>query len=565
MTAVRALVTIGLASLWLALFVPPMFMWGHPTANIPGVDAIESAALLSPTRLKVERASFAYRAGLRTGDVLGCLSKADKQILEGAAYDGRPISMCVERGGHIRQIAFVAQMGPPLRNIFGGTAGTLVRIGIEVAFLLTGIALVILRPGLSTWLFFVYALGSAHTFSLEKNATLWPAALYSLAYGLTILARSAVQFLLLFSITVPDDGIPTGWRRRAFFAILPIVAAACAFQAWEIVQTYYNVSITLNYLTDQIGTVLTILVVLARLVTMSRAERARFGWAAFAIVAGAVAGDLRNVLTVFSTFGSAIAGYATIIMPLALMYAILTRHVIDVRFALSRTVAYAALTTLVVGVIGAVDWATSAYLHEARVAMALDAAVTIGVAFALNRVHHWLELGVDFLLFRKKYDAEHFLSRLGRTLLSATHEETVDRALVRDPQERLDLTFASLYRNSGAAFVLSASSGTEMQPAPAFDLDNDVVRFLNTERTRLPLGDLTDHAFGRSAVALPILEGHTMMGFVVYGIHRDGTTLDPDEIETLERLCDSAAQAYTYIEVSRYRAERLQLVTSTAI
>jgi len=33
--------------------------------------------------------------------------------------------------------------------------------------------------------------------------------------------------------------------------------------------------------------------------------------------------------------------------------------------------------------------------------------------------------------------------------------------------------------------------------------------------------------------------------------------LDPDELETLEHLCDAAAQAYTYIEVSRYRTERL--------
>jgi hypothetical protein len=47
-----------------------------------------------------------------------------------------------------------------------------------------------------------------------------------------------------------------------------------------------------------------------------------------------------------------------------------------------------------------------------------------------------------------------------------------------------------------------------------------------------------------------------MFGFAVYGIHRDGTALDRDELETLSHLCDAAAQAYTCIEVSRYGTER---------
>ncbi|MBV9271175.1 MAG: hypothetical protein JO165_08775 [Candidatus Eremiobacteraeota bacterium] len=44
-----------------------------------------------------------------------------------------------------------------------------------------------------------------------------------------------------------------------------------------------------------------------------------------------------------------------------------------------------------------------------------------------------------------------------------------------------------------------------------------------------------------------------LTGFMVYGIHRGGTQLDPDEIETLERLCASAAQAYTGIELAGFQ------------
>jgi hypothetical protein len=174
-------------------------------------------------------------------------------------------------------------------------------------------------------------------------------------------------------------------------------------------------------------------------------------------------------------------------------------------------------------------------------------------------VHRRVEAIVDFLLFRKKYDAELFLKRLGRTLISASHEETVDRAVVRDPYQRQHLSMAALFRKTENSFVLTAAAGKESSAA-AFDPDHDLVRFLSMEKTRLDLTDLTENPFGHACVATPIHQGPDMTGFAVYGIHRDGTALDPDELETLEHLCDAAAQAYTYIEVSRYRAERSSII-----
>lgn len=568
MTALRAGITVGIATLWLVICVPPMFMSGP--AAITGVHAVRDGSLFPANRVRVDRGSPAYEAGLRTGDVLGCLSLRDYHLLgmelsTPHAYAGTPISTCVRRNGRVLHITFVARMGAPIPNLYGSRAGAALRVCVMLVFFITGIVLVMLRPGLSTWLFFFYAIGSAPSFAVQVQTTVWPAWQHAIAYFLpdvgTFLAGA---FLLLFSIAVPGDGLPRGWRRTAFVIATGLALLTCAYVTLGALRTSSSWSPAAVFLPDQTLTALTIVVVVARLLTMERAERARFGWAAFAIVAGIIFNDLRNGLAAANEYYTAVAADFTIVMPICLIYAISKRHVIDVRFALSRTVVYALLTALTVGVIGAVDWATSAYLHEARVAMALDAAVTIGVAFALNRVHRWMERAVDFLLFRNKYEAEHFLNRLGRTLLSATHEETVDRALVHDPCERLHLTFAVLLRDTGTAFLLSAAAGGEAETVPAFAYDHDIVRFLNTERTRLPLSDFAHHPFGQSALALPILEGRSLTGFVVYGIHRDNTNFDPDEMETLERLCEAAAQAYTYIEVSRYRAERSRTGAATA-
>lgn len=568
MTAVRALVTIGLAGFWFLLTAPPMFM--TPPGINSGVDMVVTGAPVQPIVVRVDPASAAYRAGLRTGDTLRCLSVRDATLIVEPAIGyqqgyraGTPLSACVQRNGTLRTIQFVAQAGPPIDNTYGSNALSALRVCVFMVFFLTGIALVLGRPSPMTWIFFAYCIGNAPSFASGEVWTILPSWQYAIAGGLPFVGTgSAVAFLLLFSVLVPNDRIPDGWRRIAFYAACTIVAADLVLQFTEFYYTSIVVSGAVQSRIDEALTALTILIVLTRLATMHRTERARFGWAAFAIIFGVIVNDMRNVFAVGSLgWLGVLAADLTIVMPLCLMYAILKRHVIDVRFVISRTVVYASLTTLVVAIIGAVDWMTSAYLSQVRVAMAIDAGVTIGLAFVLHRTYRWLETTVDFILFRRKHDAENYLERLARTLLRAQREDTIDHALVHAPCEKLDLTVAGLFRAQGDVFALASAGGSEMFAALPFDRDHELVRFLATERTKLEIRDLRKHVsqsfegHGISpALAIPIFQGDDLTGFAVYGIHRDGTRLDPDEVETLERLCETAAQAYVRIELLRYRA-----------
>jgi hypothetical protein len=86
------------------------------------------------------------------------------------------------------------------------------------------------------------------------------------------------------------------------------------------------------------------------------------------------------------------------------------------------------------------------------------------------------------------------------------------------------------------------------------------VRFLRTERRPFFLTDLRPHASTHLSesgplptVAIPIFKGDDFSAFAVHGLHRDGTKLDPDEVDALENLRDAAAQAYTRVENLRYR------------
>ncbi len=59
---------------------------------------------------------------------------------------------------------------------------------------------------------------------------------------------------------------------------------------------------------------------------------------------------------------------------------------------------------------------------------------------------------------------------------------------------------------------------------------------------------------GSPTVAVPVFNGDELAGFILYGVHRDGTRLDPDEVALLETLAESAGQAYVRVENPRLRA-----------
>ena len=139
--------------------------------------------------------------------------------------------------------------------------------------------------------------------------------------------------------------------------------------------------------------------------------------------------------------------------------------------------------------------------------------------------------------------------------------ETIDRALVEDPYSELDLTMAALFRRDGNAFLPATSAGFATAPMVGLNRDDDIVRFLITWSVRVSIlmiwaigWSADDGRIWRSDHRHPDLRWGRSRRFTLYGVHRDGTRLDPDEIAVLGALAESAGQAYLRVENSRLLA-----------
>ncbi|HEY1976476.1 MAG TPA: hypothetical protein VGG89_08030 [Candidatus Baltobacteraceae bacterium] len=559
----NAIVAIGISLVFFGVVVPPMF--GGYTTAYTGLHAGDIGTPISSAHVTIDPGSPAARAGLRDGDTLGCLNLHDFETLfptfQAAGYGTSPVRGCIVRNGREVPFELVARPGPRAESLYGAIGFILLRVFAYGVFLFVGSALVILRPSLMTWLLFAFCvLTSPAAASSDALLSLSPAKYLAAMLPLQLGQFLSTAALLLFTLVFPDASLPGGWRSIAFGLVCLGSMASVSLEVVHMVSASVSAGVFGGALVRNVNlvtAVVVVLVMLGRLAGMRPADRARFGWVTFGIVVGVVANFMRLLPGNF--FLGTFAGTLTVIMPITLMYAILRRHVIDVRFAISRTVVYGAITTLIVGIIATVDWVTSVYLNGLRIALAIDALVTICLGIAMHRLYGAIENAVDFLVYRRKHEAENYLKRLARTLLRADREDTIDRALVNDPYEKLELAMAALFRTDGDRYSAVASLG--WNHGTDFDREHDVVRFLTTERARIQLGDFRQAVkaelveSGTSpTIAIPIFEGDDLRGFALYGLHRDGTNLDPDEQEVLETLCQTAAQAYVRVENLELRA-----------
>lgn len=245
--------------------------------------------------------------------------------------------------------------------------------------------------------------------------------------------------------------------------------------------------------------------------------------------------------------------------PLVMIYAVLRHHLLDISFVVNRALVYSILTAVIVAVVAVVDWVAGKYLFETRAALAVEAAIAIGLGFALQRMHGLLESFVDRVVFAGRHAAERHIERVIAALAFAKTQDAVLKALVDDPHAALDLASCDVFIDDGTTLTLRASNGRHGPEIKQLSRDDAMARLLLSERRPIDIAEVHWRAPHASAVALdiavPLFSRNDLLGIAFYGRHRNGTAIDPEERDLLTRLCDAAAVAYEAVALVQAREE----------
>ncbi len=536
--------------------------WGEGTFGItlpPRVGTVVS----------VDRGSPADRAGIRAGDRL--VDRGDREIASRlrSPYPGERERLELQRGNVVYRATLSAIPNPSF--------GTWQRIGGILAyipptvFLIVAFLIVFLRPSIMSWSFYVFAVGYFGTSPLFMY---WSHVLPLPAYAAltfvlsTVLGPWSVLPLLPFVLRFPNGDV-LGWRRRVdpFVWIFLALSYVLYVFEWRIYYSAESIPAwdTIASAVIPLATFLFAGLILAKnFVTATPSDRQRWGFLAIGTLASFVAYAVYFVPGVPFAVGQ-VVGFAVVLMPLCIGYAVFRLRVLDVNFVLNRALVYGLLSLGVIAFISLLDWFFSRVLAIGRFAIGVELLVTIGVGVLLDRINRATENFVESVFFRRRRLAEKHLRRAASALPYATDEAAIVDGLVQVPVDALELAAAALYRRSagGARFEGVATARQTQVAPPGFDANDLFVRMLLADESIVWLDDVRSHLDAANAaiytLAVPVTVRHELVSFTLYGAHANGAQLDPDEVEMLQELAREAARAYDHVEAERARERYAQL------
>jgi hypothetical protein len=457
-----------------------------------------------------------------------------------------------------------------LAQVLGVLAMIPATIFVAIAFVL-----VFLRPNVMTWSFFAYATGFLST---QASIAFYQSYLHGFAFTLlslllnTVWGNFAVLPLLPFILRFPDDRL-TGFTKafdRGLWAAIALAFGAYVYE-WIYYEhgTYPSWSAALDTWLPLATFAVATLILVQKFKHATPQVRQRVGFLTLGLIVSFVAYAVYFLPWIPRPVAE-IIGFAVVIMPITVMYAVLKHRVLDVNFVLNRALVYGILSVFVIAFVSLLDWLAGHVIAGERFATGVELVLTIAVGFLLDRINRAVSNAVDLIFFRDRRAAEDYLRRAARALPYATEESAVSESLVQVPVDALVLSAAALYRrgNDGERFEgIATSSNTEVAPF-GFDRNHLLVRMLQSGEQRVWLDELRGHLDREQAkhyvLAVPVTVRHELVSFTLYGPHRNGSQLDPEEVDLLEDLAREASRAYDHIEAVRVRERYAQLVTASA-
>jgi len=237
-------------------------------------------------------------------------------------------------------------------------------------------------------------------------------------------------------------------------------------------------------------------------------------------------------------------------------YAVLRHRVLDLGFAVNRTLVYAAVSAILLAAFGLTEWAVDHFIPVAgrEKNVLLDAAVAVGVFLTFHRVRDAVEHGIERLFYRRWQMAEQRLRRFVREAPFVTRSDTLTHGFVEALRRFTDGAEAAVYlvdEEGAVQRVNGAASGV----GETIDLDDPALVALRTEHKAMRLED-TDSSLPSGLIA-PMVNRNQVIGVALLGAKPDDMDYRPDEIELIDW-----ATRQVGVDLHALKVEQLELTAA---
>jgi len=538
-----------------------------PPSAVNGFDARGDGAAQVVTR--VAPGSAAAEAGLAPGDRL---SLADNDLVYRIRFattekPGETLPLLVDHQGQTRRVVLVARAQ---QSKFGGlgVAYELIRL-----VLIALAALVVLRQSDRPFARSLAGFYIAFAFGFLGRPP-WYGEGVRLALSLSRPAAFvyALAALAHFAATFPTPSA-TGFRRHLpRIATIIGIAGGALFAAGSLVPIVFGTGFRSVLSSDAVSYSLALMLLIAQLACVAAgfvigareanaADRPRLRWLALSFTIG-----FAGLMPAVALEAAGVPESSWFLLPLTLVaipigstYAILRHRLIDVGFVINRAIVFAIISGLIVFSFSILEFVLGKYLTRLGNVQSsvLEAALALGIALSLGRLHGWVDHVVDATFFRKRHLAELALRRLTRETAHVSDSDVLGARVVAAAVRHAELEFATIFLgdSEGVYRARWSAPGDRLAPNAVDDNDATIVR-LRTFREPVDLRELADEGAPSSldgALAFPLLVRGELLGTMVCGPKRDDEALAPDESATLADLALATGVALDTLRTTALR------------
>lgn len=213
-------------------------------------------------------------------------------------------------------------------------------------------------------------------------------------------------------------------------------------------------------------------------------------------------------------------------------YAILKHRVIDIGFAVNRTLVYGAVTFTLLAAFGLAEFATKSLIpeHGVEAGSIIAAATAVLLFLSFHHVHHWFERQIERLFFHSWHLAEAQLKRFVGSAGQFVSQRALCGASVDELRRYIQGAEVALFlRSDTGHFRLQAGSLTGARKTYADD--DRAFALMRSERG--PIEPTGAHSALPGELAAPMLNQLGLAGFVLLGTKPDRSPFRPDEVENI--------------------------------